>query len=329
MSRRFCIILFSQVILILTLVSGYLIFTYSGNKPKSTIASLEKNTKPKFHNPELEGWYYLYGFQRTHLYYKDGKWRNEILGAEKVYSEFNRILKKGKNDSRIKYTPLSGDLVSTNTIEFQNANITGKNLLAHFKSIYSGSELAATEDDLITSFSKLLESRFKPTDKYILKWEILEDEMITVKSTFPIIMPWSDKQHKEILQFHISEKQLDFFALGEYQKLCGRKISNKAELEGWQAYDKGEYWDSFQLFVEACQEQKNNPYPYLALALCMTQLSQFSDALEICKMAKSRITKEWEPMLSRYLKHLKYQIEVREIANADNEIYDRIIYVAK
>ena len=281
----------------------------------TTPAALDIQSK-KFSKDHIIGWYYFKGPRLMEIR-EEGEYVYSVLypeemdytigetGANNVHSG------KLRDDSHIQFNVFGvfKERIET-ALENKNKNVP------HMK----GPE--PNPLDLLEE--KELKDMLEELQSFYERWTLLPDGRLQIECSNPVFIPtWGDHTPSQIELKENIESNL-FTEPGNFQMICGWKISDPNELEGWQSIDKEEHENATLLFQSSLKFEPNNPFILLGLVNACIGTKKYNLARSILEKAIARIDEEKRPFLEQYTYFLKNQIYSYEVAEQGSDLFSSL-----
>ena len=206
-----------------------------------------------------------------------------------------------------------GRLLSPDCVEFDNWPFERDELARRLASEDASEAPVATEQ--VEGFLR----QFKASDgaTYFERWRLLPEGRLQMECALPIRVP-GDARLDPLLGRE-APGRAPSSEIGEYQRVCGWKVTDKREAEGWSRLDADQYAEAAEAFAAAAAAQPDRPFAWLGEAWARAGLRQFDRARAAWQAGVERLNDETRPFLEPFTLFLKDQIDSCETVTAGKD----------
>ena len=258
-------------------------------------------SNPSFSESDILGHYYFKGPRLLEIRKEGDNIVSELFGESEVFSQKNDS--QGTGIPRLKH---KGRLIHPTQIEFADFLFTADNCIKYFSD--NAEEASNLFDDELSQFKK----RFPETStqRYFERCTLLSRGRLQIEYALPItILQFGEHSSEQIENADKVKAILNGTGtLGEYQMICGWKITDTREEEAWQALENAQYVDAANLFHLTAEADITRPFPCFGEASARIGTKEFDLARAALTAGFDRLDDETRPFFEQYAFLLKDQI---------------------
>ncbi len=263
---------------------------------------------------DLAGFYYFQGPRVLEIKVAEGEVSTRLWGEQE---DLNTLVQQARPGSRASLTHV-GKLTQPGVAEFGGFPLTNENIADLLGSVLM------TPDQVLASLGKPGggTSIGAPAD-YEERWELLPNGRLKLVSNVPILIPAIGPDSLSEAEWAKSRMSQGLSGvLGNYERICGWKIQDFREVQGWRELDNGNYIKAAELFMAVAMAQQDSPFPCIGGTFAMLGQKQFDQARLAIDGARQRLTDETRPFLMQTIYFLEDQLRTLQVMASGNDATD-------